>query len=200
MRNGDIVHPSSPLPESAIGSIPSRHTETRHATPGNTCTHFLNYRLTCDKYDEMRARAGGHCEICQTPEEDTPRGSLVIDHFQGEGLFFVRGLICDKCNSVMSRHDRTAAWGPTSLPFADRARQYHLNAFSRPTPEDFARADDIIARRKPFNVAARTPLPRGDKAKAIKVRLDQGMAHVARRLRRDLSAKQIARLIELLQE
>lgn len=197
MQSEDTLQPSSPLPENGA---PSRHTETRHATPGNTCTHFLNYNLTCDQYEQMKARAAGRCEICQIAEEKTPRRSLVIDHFRGEDLFFVRGLLCDKCNSLMSRHDRTAAWGPASLPFADRARQYHLNAFDQPTTEDFRRADDIIRRRKPFNVATRTPLPRGDKAKAIKVRLDQGMAHVASRLRRDLSPKQIARLIELLQE
>lgn len=133
-------------------AAPNRHTETRHATPGNTCNHFQKYGLTCDEYDQLRARSEGRCEICQTPEPKTVRGALVIDHFAGGGAWFVRGLLCDKCNSVMSRHDRAVTWGPASLPWAEKARAYHLNAFGKPSAEEFLLAQEYIDRRKPFSI------------------------------------------------
>lgn len=124
---------------------PSRHTEKRHGTPGTTCVHYLNYALTCDQYDDMRRRANGSCQICQTPEAET-----------------TRGMLCDRCNSVMSRHDRAAVWGPASLPFQERAAKYHRNAYGKPTPEEFQKAADYIATRKPFNIrnVPRLPGPR----------------------------------------
>ncbi|MFD4315057.1 endonuclease domain-containing protein [Streptomyces sp. NPDC058548] len=112
------------------------------------CTHKYEHRLTCDEYDAMRDRAQGECELCDTPDHETPRGQLVIDHFRGRRFRIIRGLICDRCNSVMSRHDATAPWGPASLPFAERARAYHLNAFSRPTVELLQRADAEIELRR----------------------------------------------------
>ncbi|GAA2929476.1 endonuclease domain-containing protein [Streptomyces enissocaesilis] len=176
---------------------PTRHTETRHATPGNACNHFMKYGMTCDDFDRLRARAGGQCELCKTPEQETPRGALIIDHFQGAGLFFVRGLICDRCNSVMSRHDRTAAWGPSSLPWANKARAYHLAAFERPSPEEFERAEQYIASRKPYVVKDRI-LPPVKRPKVPHIRLDRPLSQIATKLRRHLNAAQVARLIELL--
>lgn len=177
--------------------VPNRRTETRHATPGNTCNHFQKYGMTCDDFDRLRARADGRCELCQTPESETARGGLVIDHFQGAGLFFVRGLICDRCNSVMSRHDRTAAWGPSSLPWADKARVYHLAAFERPTPEEFERAEQYIASRRPYAVKGRV-LPKVKRPKVAHIRMDRPLAQIASKLRRHLDAAELARLIELL--
>lgn len=163
------------------------------------CTHFA-YDLSCAAYDEMRDRAGDACEICRTPDRETKRGSLVIDHFQGGGLFIVRGLLCDKCNSVMSRHDRTAPWGPASLPWEDAARAYHLNAFSKPSPDELRRADEYIQSHgtyKPGDVATtqtKPTVPRG----APYVRLDHGPKQIARKLRDYLNDEQLARLVALL--
>jgi hypothetical protein len=176
---------------------PNRRTETRHATPGNACNHFMKYGMTCDDFDRLRARADGRCELCETPEEKTRRGALVIDHFEGDGLFFVRGLVCDRCNSVMSRHDRNAAWGPSSLPWAARARAYHLAAFERPTPEEFEQAERYIASRRPYAVKDRI-LPKVVQPKTYYVRLDRPLAEIASKLRRRLSVEQRAQLIELL--
>lgn len=176
---------------------PSRRTQNRHATPGNTCNHFMKYGMTCDDYDRLRTRANGHCELCQTPERETPRKALIIDHFQGAGLFFVRGLICDRCNSVMSRHDRAAAWGPSSLPWAEQARAYHLAAFERPTADEFERVEQYIASRRPYEVKSRI-LPPVKRPKTYYVRLDQPLAEIAAKLRRHLSVEQRSRLIELL--
>ncbi|MEH0552532.1 endonuclease domain-containing protein [Streptomyces sp. B21-101] len=176
---------------------PSRRTETRHATLGNTCNHFQKYGMTCNSFDLLLARANGRCELCATPEGETPRGALVIDHFEGAGLFFVRGLICDRCNSVMSRHDRTAAWGPASLPFATKARAYHLAAFERPTPEEFGLADQHIAGRRPYRVKDR-PSVFVVRPRSLQLRLDRSMTDVAAKLRRNLTDKQRSRLVELL--
>lgn len=176
---------------------PNRRTETRHATPGNTCNHFQKYGMTCDNFDRLLARAAGRCELCEKPEAETRRGALVIDHFQGGGLFFVRGLICDRCNSVMSRHDRSVAWGPASLPWADKARSYHLGAFEQPTPEEFEQADEYIASRRAYRVKDRPPLPAAPR-KSLTVRLDRSMTDAAAKLHRHLTDRQRTRLVELL--
>lgn len=176
---------------------PNRRTETRHATPGNTCNHFAKYGMTCNDYDRLRSRANGRCELCETPEAQTVRGALIIDHFQDRDLFFVRGLLCDRCNSVMSRHDRTTTWGPSSLPFKEKARAYHLAAFEQPTPEEFAQAERAIQARRPYAVKDRI-LPPVKRPKTSYVRLDRPLPQIALKLRRHLKAEQIAQLIELL--
>ncbi|MGJ3559001.1 endonuclease domain-containing protein [Streptomyces sp. INA 01156] len=114
----------------AVSPWPGSYGHARR--PDLRCAHVL-YRLTCDEYEAMRDRAQDRCELCGIPDHETPRGQLVIDHFEAQRVaFFVRGLLCDRCNSVMQRHDGSAPWGPASRPFAEKARAYHLNAFSQP--------------------------------------------------------------------
>lgn len=185
--------------------------DTPHTTPvrrsdyGHTerfdlqCTHTL-YGLTCEAYDALRDRAKDACEICRTPDRQTTRGKLIIDHFQGGGIFFVRGLLCDRCNSVMSRHDRTAPWGPASLPFKEKARAYHLNAWDKPTPEEFARADEYIQSHGTYSPRRYSPSAsrvRPTKGEPI-ARLDRGPKHLAKKLRSHLTDEQLARLIAFL--
>lgn len=155
--------------------------------------------MTCDDYDRLCRRANGRCELCQTPEAKTVRGALVIDHFQARNLFFVRGLLCDRCNSVMSRHDRTATWGPSSLPFKEKARAYHLAAFGEPTPEEFAQAEQAIQSRKPYAVKDRI-LPHVVRPKVAYVRMDRPLPEIAKKLRRHLNDAQVAQLVELLSD
>ncbi|MFF1834161.1 endonuclease domain-containing protein [Streptomyces sp. NPDC058231] len=146
-----IKKPSYVLPPHALNPvrIASRRTDYGHARrPDLKCTHVYSYRLTCDEYEAMRDRAQDRCEICDRLDRETPRGELVIDHFAGgKGVWFVRGLLCDRCNSVMQRHDGTAPWGPASRPFAIKARAYHLGAFGEPTREVLTRADEVIRDR-----------------------------------------------------
>ncbi|KPI33359.1 Recombination endonuclease VII [Actinobacteria bacterium OV450] len=114
--------------------------------PKVACTHAFFYGLTCDEYEAMRDRSADRCELCGRLDRDTPRGELVIDHFEGgRRVRFVRGLLCDRCNSVMQRHDGRSPWGPASLPYAHQARAYHLAAFGQPGVEAFKRADEVIA-------------------------------------------------------
>lgn len=68
------------------------------------CHHSM-YRLTCEDFNQLYEYAKGCCQICKTPEADTKRGKLVIDHAPRYGFIAVRGLLCDKCNSLMSRAD-----------------------------------------------------------------------------------------------
>jgi hypothetical protein len=181
-------------------ATPARRTNYGHTERFDlNCTHTL-YGLTCEAYDALRDRAEDACELCRTPDHQTTRGKLIIDHFQGGGLFFVRGLLCDKCNSVMSRHDRTAPWGPASIPYRDRARAYHLNAWDKPTAEEFARADEYIDSHgaySPGRVPPSVPRIHIPKGKAV-VRLDQGPKQIARKLRSYLSDEQRARPVALL--
>jgi hypothetical protein len=127
----------------------STSTVNRHVAPDKICNHFNTYGLLCDEYDRLRARAAGCCEICQTPEADTTRGSLVIDHFQQGDTWFVRGLVCDRCNGVMARHDRRLAWGPATRPWVDQSAEYHRRSWGA-TPELLAEAAAHIARNKPW--------------------------------------------------
>lgn len=150
--SGMINDPSGVLPPPALQAPPAavRRTNYGHQMrPDLRCTHAQPcYRLTCDEYDAMRDRAGDRCEICNRLDVETPRGELVIDHFQDEGgPCFVRGLLCDRCNSVMQRHDGLAHWGPRSRPWAEKARAYHLNAFRRPSEETYRQADEVIRQR-----------------------------------------------------
>lgn len=46
---------------------------------------------------EMRERQRGLCAICGTPEPETPKGRLHVDHDHETGR--VRGLLCSRCNT-----------------------------------------------------------------------------------------------------
>lgn len=62
------------------------------------CQHRF-YLMTCEDFRALEARAGGLCEICRTETK------LKIDHDHGLGWGAVRGLLCQKCNSELSRVD-----------------------------------------------------------------------------------------------
>jgi hypothetical protein len=127
-------------------------TETRHHELGKVCHHFAYHGLTCDEYDALRARAAGHCEICGIAEEDTPRGFLVVDHFQQDRISFIRGLLCDRCNSgVMVCLDGRKVWG-TNRRWEARARAYEQNSWQRPSPaalKALAARTELLAKYDP---------------------------------------------------
>lgn len=58
----------------------------------------VNYGMTLDDYENMKASQGGKCAICQ---RDKPggRGDFHVDHDHGTGA--VRGLLCVKCNMAL---------------------------------------------------------------------------------------------------
>jgi hypothetical protein len=112
----------------------------------------------------------------------------VIDHFDGKGVRFVRGLLCDRCNALMARHDGTAPWGPSTEHRKDEARSYHLTAFDEPTDDEFERADAVIAER--VRALAGRCAPRVRKP----VTEDPEVEVMAFRLRMSLSPAQAFRL------
>lgn len=50
---------------------------------------------------EMRERQRGRCAICGTPEEDSPKKRLHVDHDHGSNI--VRGLLCGLCNTGLGQ-------------------------------------------------------------------------------------------------
>lgn len=128
-------------------TAPSRQSETRHHPLGKTCHHFVHHGLSCDQYDELRARAAGRCELCDLPEAETGGRRLVVDHFEGDGVSFVRGMICDRCNSTMSCMDEMKPWGSKRI-WEDAARAYEARSWQRPTPEQVARAAAVREDRR----------------------------------------------------
>jgi hypothetical protein len=179
----------SPRPDRPAAPAAARRADYGHQQLPALCTHAVTYRLTCDEYEAMRDRAEDRCEICRRRDRDTPRGELVIDHFQGRGVWFVRGLLCDRCNALMQRHDGTAPWGPATRALAAEARAYHLRAFGEPSAEELERADELIQGRCTALRARLEPAP--DEAAP-------DLEAIARDLRTSLTPAQVARLAELL--
>lgn len=186
-----------------------RQTETRHHPEGKTCHHYAYHRLTCDEYDALRARAGGRCEICGTPEEDTPRGYLLIDHFAMKRIRFIRGLICGKCNSgVMPCVDGRKVWG-VNRQWEAKAREYEANSWQKPNEaalavmatrtEMLSKFDPRYEQPKRQYVPPRR-VPAYRRPKKIQIPLHQGPGVIAQRLRKHLSERQIERLAALLSE
>ncbi|WP_329368867.1 endonuclease VII domain-containing protein [Streptomyces sp. NBC_00669] len=157
-----------------------------------TCLHATVYGLTCAQYEEMRDRAGDCCELCRTPGPETPRGSLVIDHFDGMGVNFVRGLLCDRCNALMSRYDGTAPWGPSTEHRKDEAHAYHLAAYGAPSAEDFARANKVLTDRQRHQVDISKPYVPTQGMDDYDI---QAMAHD---IRTSLTPREVERLASIL--
>lgn len=106
--------------------------QNRHHPRGAICHHYSRFKLTCDEYDRLRARAQDRCEICRTSEVETIHQRLVIDHFSGKPACYVRGLVCDTCNQVMACHDGNRNWGPKTSPFREQAAAYAANSWHSP--------------------------------------------------------------------
>lgn len=106
--------------------------QNRH-TNAASCHHFTVHFLTCDEYDGLRERAGGRCEICRTPEEETGGKRLVVDHDGRSGMgHLVRGLVCDRCNAVMACVDGRKRWG-ANRRWETAARAFAANSWQQPT-------------------------------------------------------------------
>lgn len=63
-----------------------------------------NYSLTPAQYDELLAKQGGVCAICEVTPEKAARQRLYVDHCAETKR--IRGLLCTQCNSGigMLRH------------------------------------------------------------------------------------------------
>lgn len=174
-----------------------RKTETRHHPEGKTCFHFTRYRLTCDEYDALRARANGRCEICGTPEGETAQRRLVIDHFHAKnGASFVRGLLCDRCNNeVMACVDGVRPWG-AYRDLEANGRKYEANSWQTPSPAAMAQ----MAVRQEMHPRRRRPRQTPDRSRTsvIVIPSRRGTAVMAESLRDWLTPEELAELVTLL--
>ena len=119
----------------------------------DTC-HHLTYHLTCEEFDALHTYAEGCCQICRTPERETKRGRLSIDHLGDYGLQAVRGLLCDLCNCLMEFVDRNKL-RTYSREYDDSAvRLYRYNAWfarqAHPKGPNIRFRDRGIDRRRPM--------------------------------------------------
>lgn len=87
------------------------------------CHHYAVYDMSCEQFEQLRARAGGSCEICGISEKDVFREQLVVDHSHSTGR--VRGLVCLRCNQIMSCFDGRKPWGPRFLRWRGSAEEYN---------------------------------------------------------------------------
>lgn len=187
----------------------TRQTETRHHPLGKTCWHYSQYGMPCDEYDALRDRANGHCEICGIAEGDTPRGMLVIDHFHGWRAGFIRGLLCDKCNSgVMSCHDGLKIWGENRR-WQAKAIEYERNSWQEPSElarEDMSLRRELYRQSDPryvsqyvlYKLATYVPPPPAKPKQSGWIPLLKGEEAIAERLREYLNPEAIVRLANLL--
>lgn len=142
----------------------------RHERRDN-CHHAKEHLITCDEYDALRARAQGRCEICRTPEADTKRGQLVIDHYEDNTTWYVRGLLCDRCNQVMSCHDGHKPWG-ANRKWQQAAAEYASRPFRQPSKTSRGRKVMITYRIEEdmYASAAALAASRGDTIAAMLTR------------------------------
>jgi hypothetical protein len=127
-----------------------RQSQNRHSASGNPCHHFVYHRLTCDQYDELLARAGGRCEMCETVESDTGGQRLVVDHFESyqPRIRVIRGMVCDACNSTLSCLDGNKRWGPRRDVLEPRARAYQTRVLRDHSQAELAAIESVQTYRQ----------------------------------------------------
>lgn len=59
------------------------------------------YGVTEQIYNAMFSDQNGLCKICKSTPENSPKGTLYVDHCHTTGK--VRGLLCDHCNNLLGR-------------------------------------------------------------------------------------------------
>lgn len=68
---------------------------------------------------EMRERQQGRCAICGTPEGDTPKGRLHVDHDHKTNV--VRGLLCSLCNTGIGQFKEDPSRMLAAIEYLKRA-------------------------------------------------------------------------------
>lgn len=92
------------------------------------CAHRV-YKMTCEEYDALAARANGSCQLCAGPIR---RG--LLDHDHSVGRWAIRGLVCSRCNSrlMMVDHGR---WERTEDVDRYLRNAWHLTLRPNGAPE-----------------------------------------------------------------
>lgn len=74
------------------------------------------YGISAEEYNNMLARQGGTCALCDTRPEDR---ALCVDHCHDTGE--IRGLLCNPCNTAMERLDHVPGWASQAIAYKERA-------------------------------------------------------------------------------
>lgn len=74
-------------------TVPSRVKWDRHLK--------VRYGISADEHEAMQASQNYVCAICDQPETRRQGTRLSVDHCHATGM--VRGLLCDRCNTVLGR-------------------------------------------------------------------------------------------------
>lgn len=85
------------------------------------CRH-INYHLGCDEFEALAAESDGHCGICGVASV-----ALHIDHDHALGWRAVRGMLCHKCNSMLTSVD-AGKRQPTPEASQYLSRPWHARA------------------------------------------------------------------------
>ena len=145
------------------------------------CAH-RHYWLTCEEFDAM-AKAQGHaCKLCGDATKP-----LVVDHDHALGIWAVRGLICQFCNSLLAQVD-AGRWESSARVAQYLAEAWHLSQAPRTKPQTNPRrprripAAVHIASSKPAMVmrSIRVPLKLWEQAKAKADERDENISDVVR--------------------
>jgi hypothetical protein len=75
--------------------------------PGHESCAHKHYLMSCGQYEHLLNRANGRCEMCGIPGMATPHRKLHIDHDIRHGIWAVRGLLCQPCNTHMHHPSRS---------------------------------------------------------------------------------------------
>ena len=78
--------------------------------------HLKQYGITRDDYDAMLSDQGGVCAVCKTPGKTSSRSNrMAVDHDHQTGR--VRGLLCGRCNTLISKLDESPGWIISALKY-----------------------------------------------------------------------------------
>ena len=81
----------------------------------------ISYGLTLEQFDEMSARQGGKCLICNNPPND---GVLRVDHCHTSNK--IRGLLCNRCNLAIGAFADSTDVLDNAIKYLTQPRQIPL--------------------------------------------------------------------------
>lgn len=97
--------------EAACAWCGKEHDRAAHTCSNKCSQERARYRAygvhSLQQLDEMKAMAGGHCELCGIAEKDAPKGTLHCDHDHSTGQ--PRGMLCMHCNQGLG-HFKDSQW------------------------------------------------------------------------------------------
>lgn len=106
----------------AVNQQGQRLTEDGLSAPVTTlpdhvsCKAHRRYWLTCAQYEGLIAACGNRCQACHRPAaESLPARKLFIDHHQWRGSWAVRGLLCHRCNALLTTDRPDPEWAAEYL-------------------------------------------------------------------------------------